>query len=667
MKDDVGNILALIVIALAIALTLFLTALALPFAVVGGAVYLYRHNKYFSPKALEEQAREHTLLLYNSVKKHSVPSRQDFGDYIERHFPHFGHIAMALYDLEPFRTPPEPPLICNNIEGARYRDMLSKYAQIDPDKFRRFDATIVDAFKPFYKEGEGVEIVSPLNGQEVHDLIFDFFEHDDLFDKLQSQLGKNLEANKMVYSKENKYPPYSYLQNTPLQYLKKYQYFEFKNRFEHMHIIAGSGHGKTQTIQYLISRDLEEDCSIVVIDSQNQLIENIANLDIPTERLIWIDPTDVLYPPALNLFDVGMDRINRYAPVERERILNQVIELYEFVLGALLGSEMTAKQAVVFRYITRLMLQIPEATIHTLLEIMQPDATERYAEAINKLPPTAKQFFLDEFNHKQYNETKEQVLRRLYGILENSTFERMMSNPRNKVDFFKAMNEGKIIIVNTARDFLMEQGTQIFGRFIIAMIRQAVQERATQKYNKPCYVYIDEFADYLKGTGEDSVETMLTQARKYKVGLTLSHQYMAQLTPKLEQAIASNTATKLVGGVSPHDAKQLAPQLRTTPEFVLEQKKGYFATYSKGVADTAVSLRIPFGVMEDMDTVDDIDAVRQYMRDNYCTSTVAENATTETPPEEPTPEEPPQDPEPPKETPKQPPSNFDPSKSGTEL
>ena len=226
-------------------------------------------------------------------------------------------------------------------------------------------------------------------------------------------------------------------------------------------------------------------------------------------------------------------------------------------------------------------------------------------------------FFENEFNQRQFNDTKEQVVRRIYGILENATFDRMMSNPRNKVDFFTAMQEGKIIIVNTAQNFLMAQGTLTFGRFIIAMIRQAVQERATERDNLPCYVYIDEFADYLSGGGEDSVEQMLTQARKFNVGLTLSHQYMGQLTPKLQQAIASNTSTKLVGGVSPSDARLLAPMLRTSPEFILDQSKGHFATYAKGQTETAVSLKIEFGVMERLPKTADIRKVREYMRATY--------------------------------------------------
>ena len=149
-----------------------------------------------------------------------------------------------------------------------------------------------------------------------------------------------------------------------------------KTRFEHHHILAGSGHGKTQTMQYLILKDLEAvtrgERSVVVIDSQGDLIRTISGMEMFGEegalrdRIVVIDPTDVEWPVSLNLFDVGQDRLDQYSPLDRERLTNSILELYDFVLGSLLDAGMTQKQNVIFRYVTRLMLHIPNATIHTL-------------------------------------------------------------------------------------------------------------------------------------------------------------------------------------------------------------------------------------------------------------------------------------------------------------
>lgn len=422
----------------------------------------------------------------------------------------------------------------------------------------------------------------------------------------------------------------AYLGGTPLAVLfdQKLNFtIPTKSRFEHQHIVAGSGHGKTQTLQYLIAQDLEAmesgKRSIIVLDSQGDLIRNIAQLDLfgpggaLHDRLVLIDPTDVEYPVSLNLFDVGQERLAGYAPLERERLTNSILELYDFVLGTLLDAQMTQKQNVIFRYVTRLMLHIPDATIHTLRELMEPDSEVKFAEHIAKLEGTAKHFFATEFASREFEQTKKQVLRRLWGILENQTFERMFSHPESKLDLFKEMNAGKVILINTAKDLLKEQGTEIFGRFFIAMMAQAAQERATLSKSErvPTMVYIDEAQDYF----DRNIGLILAQARKYNVGMVLAHQYLGQLEPKLQEAFAANTAIKFAGGVSAKDARSLAPQLYTDPAFIEAQGKGSFAAHIRGVTKSAVPLTFPFGLMESLPVLsaDERFAQRETMRSRY--------------------------------------------------
>ncbi len=412
-----------------------------------------------------------------------------------------------------------------------------------------------------------------------------------------------------------------------------------KARFEHHHIVAGSGHGKTQTLQYLIANDLEAvasgDRTVIVLDSQGDLIRTIANLKefAPGEplhqRVVIIDPSDVEWPVSLNLFDVGMDRLSGYAPLERERLTNSILELYDFVLGTLLDAQMTQKQNVIFRYVTRLMLHIPDATIHTLRELMEPGSEKKFAPHIRKLSGTARHFFDTEFTSREFDQTKKQVLRRLWGILENQTFERMFSYPRSRLDLFKEMNAGKVILINTAKDLLKEQGTEIFGRFFIAMIAQAAQERATLPEHKriPTIVYIDEAQDYF----DRNIGLILAQARKYNVGMVLAHQYLGQLEPKLQEAFSANTAIKFAGGVSAKDARALAPMMYCGPELIEAQPKGSFAAHVRGQTKGAVPLSFPFGYMEAFPKMEKAErnALRQRMRDLYANHYSALNDTDE--------------------------------------
>lgn len=422
----------------------------------------------------------------------------------------------------------------------------------------------------------------------------------------------------------------AYLGRTPLADLFKVETtvtIPEEARFEHCHIVGGSGHGKSQTLQYLIANDLEVvaagERSIIVLDSQGDLIRNIANLaefgpgGSLHDRVVIIDPSDVEWPVSLNLFDVGIERLAGYDPLERERLTNSILELYDFVLGSLLSAEMTQKQNVIFRYVTRLMLHIPDATIHTLRELMEPGSEKVFAPHIDKLTGTAKRFFETEFTSREFEQTKKQVMRRLWGILENQTFERMFSHPRSKLDLFSEINSGKVILINTAKDLLKEQGSEIFGRFFIALIAQAAQERATLPENKrlPTYVYIDEAADYF----DRNIGTILAQARKFKVGMVLAHQYLGQLDARLQDAFAANTSIKLAGGVSSKDARTLAPMLHCDPAVIEMQPKGSFAGYIRGVTPEAASLRFPFGYLEAKDRMTTLERteLQDRMRERY--------------------------------------------------
>jgi hypothetical protein len=381
-------------------------------------------------------------------------------------------------------------------------------------------------------------------------------------------------------------------------------------RFEHCHIVGGTGHGKTQLMQRMIHADLMaakvDRRSVVVIDSQGDLINKLMRLDLfdpdapdgLADRLVLIDPADVEFPAALNLFDAHLERLQTYRPVDRERVLNGVIELYEVFFGAMLGADLTQKQGVIFRYLARLMITIPGATIHTLMQLMEDG--KPFMPQMEQLDGSARYFFQTEFFHPSFAATKKQILRRLWGVLSTQAFERMFAQTRNKLDLFEAMNDGKIIFISTAKDLLKEDGSALFGRFFVAMLAQAALERSTLDLDDrtPTFVYVDEAQEYF----DDSIETILNQARKYRVGLTLAHQTLDQLSPRLRSAINSNTSMKCVGGVSAKDARALADELRTSADFIESMRRRgertEFAVWLKQMTPHAIRLSVPLGFLE---------------------------------------------------------------------
>ncbi|MEJ0019687.1 MAG: hypothetical protein WDN25_24665 [Acetobacteraceae bacterium] len=222
-----------------------------------------------------------------------------------------------------------------------------------------------------------------------------------------------------------------------------------------------------------------------------------------------------------------------------------------------------------------------------------------YKPVIERLPESSRMFFEREFTDRQFGETRTQVKRRLYGIIENQTFERMFSAPRNRIDLPTALNEGKIVLVNTAKDFL-KGNSSILGRYFIALTLQAALERAAipEDRRRPAYLYIDEASEYF----DTNIDNLLIQARKYKLGIVVAHQYLDQIQGGLRSSFAANTSIKLAGGVSDRDAHAIAPDMRTTSGFILEQRRAlretHFACYLRNLTASAISLTVPLGGLE---------------------------------------------------------------------
>lgn len=644
---------AMVIGAALIAAVALVSSVMLLFATVAVVTYFGYRLYVESPARAERLARERTLALYQAaMSANEGLSEEDIDRELGRHLPlgcsealeeQLLAIGREIFSAEHLTQDiPPPPTLCDSIEGGRYRDMVARLGQARIDRNMQLSALhriseSLYAVAVEVPQTQG-DIFVPLShflehsGQVVSNVIAPYFAENDYnhFKALKDRLEANFAATHRtapIYPKDwdGSDAPETYLSGTPLLALFAIAVpFSIPDelRFEHTHIVAGSGHGKTQTLQYQIAGDLEDvDCgnkSVIVIDSQGDLISNILAADrVDPDRIVLIDPEDVLFPVCLNLFSVGQDRLADYDLVDQERLTNSIIELYDFVLGSLLSAGMTQKQSVVFRYVTRLMFHIPNATIHTLRELMEPGGTITYREQINQLSGTAKRFFETEFDSKEFTATRSQVLRRLYGILENQTFERMFSHPQSKLDIFTEINAGKLILINTAKSLLKENGTEIFGRFFIALIAQAAQERATiPDWDRlPTMVYIDEAQDYF----DRNVAIILAQARKYRVGMVLAHQYLGQLEPKLQEAFEANTSIKMAGGVSARDARALSGPFNCEPDLIQRQPKGSFATALRGLTDRALPLCFPFFVLEKGPKRDKeaIEVIREASRARY--------------------------------------------------
>lgn len=467
-----------------------------------------------------------------------------------------------------------------------------------------------------------------------------------LFNKLQLHLDRRLclssgvpleerlsTKKRLIFPAESKLQGFelieSYVGNTGLEKILTVQIpylIPEAVRFEHTHVLAGTGHGKTQLLQHLIAGDLEraltDKLSIVVLDSHGDMLKTLLRTPYFKEgklrdRLIYIDPTEIDRPVGLNLFE-AKDEVGM-TPAAREANVTASLELYEYFFDALLGAELTQRQGLLFRYLGLLLSRIPNGTIHTLREILENG--ESFRPYMETLPGSARLFFATRFFDKTFSETKKQLLTRLWGVLAQPALDRLFSSPKNTFDLDQKLSEGSIIFVNTAIDHLGVEGSAIYSRLIMTLLGQSLYRRAKLKPHErtPTYIYVDEAEPLV----DENFLRLTTALRKYKGALTFAHQHLEQLEVSIRAGILSNTSVKLAGGVSHKDALAMAPDMHTTADFIQEQSKTkkhtHFAFYAKHITPHALSLPIPLGVVESLPKLreDEVEGLLQESRIRY--------------------------------------------------
>lgn len=578
-----------------------------------------------NPRRLEAEKAALHRELYEKVTAGSLASYDD--DEINRrlHYHLPGNLPTSVADdlvyvgrrildsIDLTTVVPPPPVVANSIEGARWRDKVASASIRSPEYVKEAIDTVAQllgfmaSFVPRTDGSVRLPITSFMpNLRDTIEEVIVTLAGNDAFKALETILEKNIAEAGDVPPTEYKGtdPIEAYLKRTPLQQLFTLTVpfaLPQELRTQHHQIIANSGHGKTQCIQSMILDDWQTDAAVVVIDSQGDLINNLL-AHAPLDRVVLIDPETC--PPALNIFDMK---------VKGEYELATAIELFEYVFSAL-DSGLTGKQSLVYRYLSRLLMEIPGATIETMRDLLKAGGSEPYQQYIDRLGPNAKAFF-DEYQKEkanQYNETRQEVLRRLLMVLESDTFSRMLSAPNMAFDFSELLDSSKIILISTSKR-LLKGGSSLFGRIFIALLMQAIMTR--QKHRRRTYLYIDEFADY----AEDSqvLFNLFEQARKYELGMVVCHQYLDQLPLQLRKSISANTAIKFAGGVSAEDARALASQMQTTPEAITAQPKLSFSAWLKGTG--AITWQVEYGRLErtPRHAEYELDHFRDDMREQY--------------------------------------------------
>ncbi len=334
-----------------------------------------------------------------------------------------------------------------------------------------------------------------------------------------------------------------------------------EDRMRHMYVIGQTGTGKTTILKNMIAQDIKNGDGCCFIDPHGTDIQEILSY-VPKERIddvIYFDPAYTARPMGLNLLEYDP----RY-PEQKTFVVNELMGIFNKLFDMKVGGGAMFEQY--FRNSAFLVMEDPESG-STLLEITRVLADKKFRDM--KLAkcknPIIKQFWI-----AAEETTGDQSLANFVPYI-SSKFDNFISNDimrpvvlqqNSAFDFRKIMDEKKILLVNLSKGRLGDINANLIGLVLVGKIQMAALSRVDmfgQKMND-FYLYIDEF----QNVTTDSIASILSEARKYRLSLNVAHQYISQLEEKIKNAVFGNVGSMAIYRISPEDASFVEPKFKPT-------------------------------------------------------------------------------------------------------
>ncbi len=336
-----------------------------------------------------------------------------------------------------------------------------------------------------------------------------------------------------------------------------------KDRRQHMYVLGKSGTGKSVLLSNLIIQNIQNGEGVCVVDPHGELVEEILHL-IPEHRA-----KDVIYfNPADTDFHIGFNVIQLDDPKYKHLVASGLMGIFTKIWANAWSSRM--------EYIlNNAILALLDTPGTTLLGIPRLLVDKDYRQMIigNLKDPVVKAFWVHEYEQwrDQFrNEAIAPIQNKVGQFLSTSIIRNVVGQPKSTIDIFKIMNEGKIFLVNVSKGRIGEDNSALLGGMIITKIQLAAMERVRipEEERKDFYLYVDEFQNF----ATDSFANILSEARKYRLNLTVAHQYTAQLEnkdgSKVRDAVFGNVGTMIIFRVGADDADFLEKEFE--PEFTAQ-------------------------------------------------------------------------------------------------
>lgn len=540
---------------------------------------------YLEPKALLRGLESERWLLNDAEEETGKYSCQPLADA-------FHYLVAQLYAQESFHEPPLKPDTTDRITLHRYYDTLQAWQRkvSDENNFELFMNLLVAAYMAMREhfpafalhdssEPRNSRLTTPLQISDeanvVSKLIGAFFDTDykrrGLFRDIRAQIEQNAE--------DDPEPTLAnYFAHTPFRAFSKIRIpitlFD-ETRFAGMWVIAPQGRGKTTLLHTLVAEDIEKDAAIILMDSKGELIEPFLRLASIRDRLIIVGPDN---PIGLNPLDIPHTDINK------------AVDNLEYLFSSLLEFKLTPTQSMLLKAVLRaLITAFDKPTLETFRDVLAPNGPKRYPDQIAKLEPDLRDFFYKEFETDNIRQRRQEVLQRLRLLLDNDIMRAMLLAPFTTFHIGKAMDEGKFIIIDNSKGKLGEQAAEFFGRFFIAQVLLAAQERSFRPQNtkKPVYFYIDEAHTVI--ARDEKITTVLHECRAQNIALIVAHQETRQLSEPVLSAV-QNCAIRF--GNPDDEALKLARSLRTDVPTLRKLKRGQFVGFIRDFWQTGLVLNV---------------------------------------------------------------------------
>jgi hypothetical protein len=342
-----------------------------------------------------------------------------------------------------------------------------------------------------------------------------------------------------------------------------------EDRMRHMYMIGRTGSGKSNLMENMVIQDIRNGEGLCVVDPHGDLIEHILP-HIPKERaddVILFEPFDTDRPIGLNILEVKNEEQKDFAVQEMISIFYKLVT-DPAMLGPMFEHNM--RNAM----LTLMADEEHPGTVVDIPRIFTDTDFQKYK--VGKVKDIVVRNFWEKEMAKTSDYHKSEMLGYLVSkvgrFVENSTMRNIIGQSKSGFDFRDVMDKGKILLINLAKGKTGEINAKLLGLIIVSKLQMAAMSRADipESERKDFYLYVDEFQNFIT----DAFSSILSEARKYRLGLIVAHQYLGQLeqsagaagagTKEVRDAVFGNAGTMLCFRIGVEDAEVMAKEFSPT-------------------------------------------------------------------------------------------------------